>query len=317
MSRPGPLPTAPDHELHDPLLVAQIASGDELDPEERRKGEWFVSSCGACAALAAELRAVSGAVAWEPTPPRRRDFRIDAEQAHRLQGNRLKRFVRRLALPQSGPLRPAAAGVMSIGLVFVAAGALWPSDTIEQSSIDEVAPIRVEASFPAAPAARRPDPEAAALQGLPVESPDAFYDGAANADDLVEQQFRAESEESVLAQPEAADLGAARDSVTVDPDSERLQRVDEEPVDVTSKAVGMSQESGSSAVVSDTSAAGSQADEGADGDATASAAGDSPIDDGIDIDTLLLALGAVLAAGGGLLLALIWWSRRSADPLLR
>ena len=79
----------------------------------------------------------------------------------------------------------------------------------------------------------------------------------------------------------------------------------------------MSPESGSSAVVSDTSAAGSQADEGADGDATASAAGDGPVDDGIDIDTLLLALGAVLAAGGGLLLVLIWWSRRSADPLLR
>ena len=64
----GPLPTA-DHERHDALLVAQLAAGDPLAAEQRHEAQRLVDGCPACAALAADLRAVSAAVAHEPVPP--------------------------------------------------------------------------------------------------------------------------------------------------------------------------------------------------------------------------------------------------------
>jgi hypothetical protein len=163
MSRPGPLPTAPDHELHDALLVAQFASGDPLDPDQQRLAQQIVSSCGACASLAADLRSVSGAVAWEPTPRRRRDFRISPEQAEELRGNAVTRFMRRLALPQSRGLRPAAAGVMSLGLLFLVAGTAWPGDTVELASVDEAAAPQPVATTPVIEQPQEPAAEAAEL----------------------------------------------------------------------------------------------------------------------------------------------------------
>lgn len=127
MSRPGPLPpAAPDHDRHDRLLVAQFAAGDPLSPEQQAQAQRLVAGCGACAALAADLPAVSRAVAGEPVPPRRRDYRLSPEQAAELQGTALTRFLRRLSLPSSRAFGPAAAGVLSIGLLLVVAGYAWP-----------------------------------------------------------------------------------------------------------------------------------------------------------------------------------------------
>jgi len=126
MSYPRPTMPAVDHAQHDALLVAQFAAGDVLEEGQHQEAQRLVATCGACARLATDLRAVSGAVAWEPVPPRRRDFRIDAERAERLQGNGLTRLMRRLSLPRSTALRPAAAGLLSLGLVFVVAGYAWP-----------------------------------------------------------------------------------------------------------------------------------------------------------------------------------------------
>ena len=114
------------HETHDALLVAQLASGDPLDAAQRQQAERLVATCLECAALAADLRAISRVVAWEPLPPRRRDFRLSVVEAERLRGSMLTRLLRRVSLPQVGALRPAAVGAMSIGLLFVVAGNVWP-----------------------------------------------------------------------------------------------------------------------------------------------------------------------------------------------
>ena len=125
---PAPRPARPplDHEQHDPLLIAQLAAGDQLTADQQQLAAHLVTHCAACASLASDLRAVSSAVAWEPLPPRRRDFRIDAERAERLRGSPLRRFLRRLSLPETTALRPAAAGILSIGLLFMVVGAVWP-----------------------------------------------------------------------------------------------------------------------------------------------------------------------------------------------
>ena len=157
---PAPRPERPplDHEQHDPLLIAQLAAGDPLIADQQQLAAHLVAHCAACASLAADLRAVSAAVAWEPLPPRRRDFRIDAERAERLRGSPLRRFLRRLSFPETTALRPAAVGILSIGLLFMVAGAVWPGND----------PVPV----PPAPAASPAASPAAALQlEMPAEAP--------------------------------------------------------------------------------------------------------------------------------------------------
>jgi hypothetical protein len=153
---PAPPPARPPvhHEQHDALLIAQLAAGDPLTDDQQQLAARLVAQCDACASLAADLRAISAAVAWEPLPPRRRDFRIDAERAERLRGSPLRRFLRRLSLPETNALRPAAAGILSIGLLFMVAGAVWP--------VDEPVPVQ------SAPAA---DSAAAVQPGAPAEAP--------------------------------------------------------------------------------------------------------------------------------------------------
>ncbi len=100
MPVPPPAPPPVDHGQHDPLLIAQLAAGDPLTTDQQREAALLVAHCAACASLAADLRAISSAVAWEPLPPRRRDFRIDPERAA---------AVARLALAAlpAASLRPA------------------------------------------------------------------------------------------------------------------------------------------------------------------------------------------------------------------
>ena len=69
------------HAQHDPLLIAQYAARDPLTAEQVAAASTLVGSCAECASLAADLGAISAAVASEPVPARRRDFRIDAETA--------------------------------------------------------------------------------------------------------------------------------------------------------------------------------------------------------------------------------------------
>jgi len=203
MPRPVPLPPAADHERHDALLVAQFVAGDPLDQEQRIAAQGLVGSCGACIELANDLRAVSAAVAGEPVPPRRRDYRLSPEQAEELSGGALTRFLRRLSLPTARAFQPAAAGVLSIGLIFVVAGYAWPDDgsITVQAELDSVTngEIAAPADVTAAPPAAAEELVAPAEElGAPVEEPAAPAAevpaaGAAAAD---------EAAESLLSDPE-------------------------------------------------------------------------------------------------------------------
>jgi hypothetical protein len=202
---PAPRPARPplDHEQHDPLLIAQLAAGDPLTDDQQQLAAHLVAHCAACASLAADLRAVSAAVAWEPLPPRRRDFRIDAERAERLRGSPLRRFLRRLSLPETTALRPAAAGILSIGLLFMVAGAVWP--------VNDPVPV------PPAPAA---SPAAALQLQMPAEAPagesasvsasgtDAAVPGTERAAPGLEDNAAAEAEAFSAADVQADDRAA-------------------------------------------------------------------------------------------------------------
>ena len=215
---PAPRPARPpiDHEQHDPLLIAQLAAGDPLTADQQQLAAHLVAHCPACASLAADLRAVSAAVAWEPLPPRRRDFRIDAERAERLRGSPLRRFLRRLSLPETTALRPAAAGILSIGLLFMVAGAVWP--------VDDLVPVQpAPAASPAAALQVESLAEAPADESAIVSAPgtDAGAPGTERAAPGLQDNAAAEVETFSAADVQADDR-AAVDTTAADGAAEEL-----------------------------------------------------------------------------------------------
>ena len=71
------------HADHDPLIVAALLDRD-LDGEERAIAEARIASCASCAALHADLLALSVATSTQPTPARPRAFTLTAADAARL-----------------------------------------------------------------------------------------------------------------------------------------------------------------------------------------------------------------------------------------
>lgn len=122
----SPHASGSSHDEHDRLLLAAFAAGD-VDGEDLAKAIRLSEACESCGTLVAELRAVARAVASMP-PPRRagRDFRISAEQAHRL-GRRAgwRRLLRPFATRRASILGPVAATLMTLGfagMLFSAGG---------------------------------------------------------------------------------------------------------------------------------------------------------------------------------------------------
>lgn len=224
MSRPQPMPTTADHEQHDALLISRLAADDPLDQADYRLAMALVSGCTECASLAGDLRTVATAVAWEPVPPRRRDFRLSPEQAERARGSGLQRFMRRLALPQSNGLRPLAAGVMSLGLVLVVAGNFWPQDVFDGTVQQEVsAPGIAPAATDEMSSATTP-PGGVGEQDAGLEPEPATSVQAPSVDDSAGASgaFRAQDPDTVADDDTAADaaagmaLEAATEEVAVD-----------------------------------------------------------------------------------------------------
>lgn len=340
MPRPRPLPPTSDHERHDALLVAQFVAGDPLKPEQQAEAQRLVAGCGGCAALAADLPAVSRAVAHESVPPRRRDYRLSPEQAEELRGNALTRLLRRLSVPSSRAFQPLAAGVLSIGLLFVIAGYAWPENgTIvvqaEPNLVDWPAntsalPAAEPAEEPAAPSVAHgtaaPAPamgETEALQGAErAMEESAFADSlaasqAGTADGLTQQsdldEYRSRStaqevEEFGEAIPadspvdEVASLGAAADIAPEGADAEDGSG-GQAARKVAPDAPGDADDAPAIAVGD----ASQQAEESRDAEIAPST------DDGGA--ELLIVLGLILALGGVGLLLLGWLARRAKDPL--
>ena len=71
------------HAGHDPLLVACLLDADAA-PAERADAEALIAACAECAALHADLLALSSATRAIPVPPRPRDFRLTTADAARL-----------------------------------------------------------------------------------------------------------------------------------------------------------------------------------------------------------------------------------------
>lgn len=91
------------HADHDPLLIAALLDRD-LTGFERTAAESRVASCRLCAALHADLVALSGATQGLPTPARPRDFSLTTADATRLAG---------MAPGEPGAVAPRLAGVMT------------------------------------------------------------------------------------------------------------------------------------------------------------------------------------------------------------
>lgn len=121
--RAGPS-MALDHARHDELLVARFAAGD-FEAAERTAAERLVASCPSCRELHSDIATLMQATpAALPVPRRRRDFRLSAAEADRLQGSLVDRLLARLAAPSLGVLQPLGAAAVAIGLVLVVANAL-------------------------------------------------------------------------------------------------------------------------------------------------------------------------------------------------
>lgn len=326
MSRPNPLPSAAaDHERHDRLLVAQLVAGDPLPPEQRAEAQRLIGSCGACAALASDLPAVSRLVAQEPTPPRRRDFRLGPEQAAELQGNALTRFLRRLSWPGSRAFQPAAAGILSIGLLFVVAGYAWPDGgTItvqaEPNFIDwaSAAPADAAAEAPAA-LEREAEGDADVLSDVALEGAARTMDDAEFADTLAESQAGLSTGGTQDPRAEEAAPGAPEPGA-LQQKSLELEVAEEVLGSAADDEAGLRDGARYGAESADPSVRTlqpqSMAPSGAAQEETATVASEAvvaPDDDG-PVELLVL-LGLALALGGGGLLLLGWLARRARDPL--
>jgi len=117
--------TRSEHRRHDRLLVTRFAMGDAY-PSERDEAGSLVEKCGECAALAADVKVIATSMSRLPVAPRTRDFMITAEQAERLRGGRVSRWLRSLGTPGWAMLRPVAGVALSIGLVMAVVGAGIP-----------------------------------------------------------------------------------------------------------------------------------------------------------------------------------------------
>jgi hypothetical protein len=105
---------APGHARHDRLLVVRYAAGD-LDAADLKQASAQVDQCTDCARLAADIKALHTSLAAMPAPKRMRDFRISADKAEQLRGSAIDRFLRRLAMPKLGILRPVAGVGVALG----------------------------------------------------------------------------------------------------------------------------------------------------------------------------------------------------------
>lgn len=340
MLRRHATPPAADHERHDAMLVAQFVAGDPLAPEQQGRAQRQIAECGACAQLAADLRAVSVMVAGEPVPPRRRDFRLSPDQAEELRGNAFSRLLRRLSLPSARAFQPAAAGVLSVGLLFVVAGYVWP----EGGTVVVQAEPNV-ASYPAVTAGAAPADE-------PVELPvagEGLDDLTVVADEAARSQpdpeFLETLPEHQAGTADGLDRKAAA-SEAEEPETAALDTLAEEQVAAAAAPAAAAPSPAADGAlvqsadtdIAPTEALGSTAETGAEdaaqeGEFRREAAAQVPQPAATDATSsvsaepgagiadagpgeLLVALGASLALAGVVLLALGWLARRSRDPLL-
>ncbi len=210
MAVPNNRSLAAEHRRHDRLLVARFAAGDATGAQEHEARD-LVRRCSECAALAADITAISASVAQLPATPRTRDFRITSEQAARMRGSRLDRWLRSITGSGWATVRPVAAVALSVGLVMSVVGALpilgaagnAPSATFFATT----APIAEGPSTPMSPTdVRAGSPGAQVSPGIAVLNPgDAGAESTAGGqidNAYLEQQTDAPAEQQPNQQPQ-------------------------------------------------------------------------------------------------------------------
>ncbi|TAK02498.1 MAG: hypothetical protein EPO36_01785 [Chloroflexota bacterium] len=156
------------HDDHDLELVARAAAGD-LGVAEATAARDRLAACGACAALAVDLRAIAaatrelGAAGSHVAIGAARDFRISPSDAERL---RRRGFLHRLRpmVPAGGRARGLGGGLATLGLVGLlvatglpgsAGGAASPSSGSELGAAEQTdSAALIPAVAPAASGAR-------------------------------------------------------------------------------------------------------------------------------------------------------------------
>ncbi|MEP7378191.1 MAG: hypothetical protein ABI725_01365 [Chloroflexota bacterium] len=123
MAVPNNQSLSAEHRRHDRLLVARFAVGDASGAQEHEARD-LVRRCSECAALAADITAISTSVAQLPAAPRSRDFRFTSDQAARMRGSRFDRWLRTISGSGWATVRPVAAVALSVGLVMSVVGFL-------------------------------------------------------------------------------------------------------------------------------------------------------------------------------------------------
>ncbi len=107
------------HDLHEPIDVAALASGDLAGPDRDRVAA-TVASCRECAGLFEDLQALAAATRIDPPaiPARRIDFRLSDDDAARL-ASRRRRIASWLAGPRGTVTRPLATGLAALGVAAI------------------------------------------------------------------------------------------------------------------------------------------------------------------------------------------------------
>jgi hypothetical protein len=198
-------PEGTAHATHDVELIATFAAGDAA-PTDIDRALRLVTACGECAALAADVRSIGGALhaSGRMTVEAPRDFRITAEQAARLRPTspaaRLRAWLGSWLGNMRQPLGTGLAAIGFVGLVVgtVALGAVTSSPA-SLSDTGGASAGGIEVASPAAPNASEP-PKAFA-SGEPVMGPLSSDAGA--------------SERSAYGGPGGASVPGTRDEAPV------------------------------------------------------------------------------------------------------
>jgi hypothetical protein len=186
------MPHLPDHEIHDPELIAAYAAGDATGPALDTAAA-LVATCPGCAELHRDLRAIAAALPAMPAPVRRRDFRLSAGTAASLRPTGWGGFVALLAGPRFSLAAPLGAGLATLGLagLLLGSGGLPLAGSASQAqapAVDTAASAAGGAGAASQPSpvavtgpAGAPVAGAAAVDGEPSERPVALVPEAASS----------------------------------------------------------------------------------------------------------------------------------------
>ena len=177
------------HDAHDALLLAALASGDDLSSSERARADALVRDCPECSSLVADIRLITSATAALPAPVRRRDFRLTDADAAGLRLTGWRRLIAAFGSARFAFATPLAAGLVAVGLVValvtVVPGTAGPFASTSMSR-DASAPVAgagaaavtggAEATIAAPAIAPMPVASTAAGLALPVPVPSTARD---------------------------------------------------------------------------------------------------------------------------------------------